>query len=300
MICIYNNRGENNAKAVEIALTNNKDCAILKPMDTTLLRKAGLTESQAKGYLALIEHGDLSPAELADKTGESRTNGYMICEKLESLGLATKKDGQKATYSANHPSALETLAEKRRKVLMRNEQEVKQGLSPLIDMFYQFREQPGARTLQGIEGIKEVFADVIRTGADVYFIRTTADIQTLPDEFFQQHQKDRAVRGVQTYALTPLSEHAKRALQQGLDEQNSVHRTFYPAETYTEPVEIQIYGDKLAFIAYGETQMATIITSPPIAEAMKQFFRLLSAQLQEYSDGVKQQTLASDRADSQS
>ena len=66
--------------------------------DTTILRKAGLTESQAKGYLALIQHGALTPAELAEKTGETRTNGYMICEKLEQLGLATKKDGKKTVY----------------------------------------------------------------------------------------------------------------------------------------------------------------------------------------------------------
>ena len=70
------------------------------PVDTAILRKAGLTESQAKGYLALIENGELSPVELAEKTGESRTNGYMICERLEKLGLATKKDGQKAGFYA--------------------------------------------------------------------------------------------------------------------------------------------------------------------------------------------------------
>ena len=50
--------------------------------DTNILQKAGLTESQAKGYLALIKNGALSPVELAKKTDESRTNGYMICEKL--------------------------------------------------------------------------------------------------------------------------------------------------------------------------------------------------------------------------
>lgn len=262
-------------------------------MDTTILRKAGLTESQAKGYLALIEHGALSPAELAEKTGESRTNGYMICEKLESLGLATKMDSSKATYSPTHPSILEALAEKRRKVLMRNEQEVKAGLSPLIDLFYKFREEPGARTLQGAEGIKEVFADVLRTKESVYFIRTTADIETLPDDFFQKHQQDRANLGIQTYALTPISEHAKKAILSGSDEGRLLRRTFYPADTYTEPVEIQIYGNKLAFIAYGETQMATIITSSPIAEAMRQIFRLLLDNLKPYSDGVKQEILAS-------
>ena len=254
--------------------------------DTTILRKAGLTESQAKGYLALIEYGTLSPAELAEKTNESRTNGYMICEKLESLGLASKKDSKKVIYTPNHPSALETLAERRRKVLMRNEQEVKQGLSPLIDLYYTLREQPGARTLQGIEGIKEVFTDVLRTREDVYFIRTPMDVTTLSDEFFQQHQKDRAALDIHTYALTPMSEYAARGIRSGSDEEHLMHRTIFPENTYTEPVEIQIYGDKLAFIAYGETQMATIITSPPIAAAMRQLHQMISKSYQESSEEI--------------
>ena len=146
----------------------------------TILRKAGLTESQAKGYLALIEHGDLSPAELAEKTGESRTNGYMICEKLEQLGLATKKDGQKAIYSANHPSNVELLAEKRRKVLMRNEE----------------------------------------------------------------------------------------------DRLRLLDRQFMPNELYTAPVEMDIYGNRVSFIAYGETLTGIIIDNKHIADAMRQLFML--------------------------
>lgn len=244
-------------------------------MDTALLRKAGLTESQAKGYLALIEHGTLSPAGLAEKTGESRTNGYMICEKLEQLGLATKKDGQKAVYSPHHPSALETLAEKRRKVLVRNEQEVKGGLSPLIDLFYKFREEPGARTLQGVDGLKEVFTDILRTGKDVYLLRTIVDAQTLPVAFFEEVRDKKVALGIHTYLLTPLDMHATEAMHAHRDEQTLTHRTFYPDNVYTEPVELQIYGDKVAFIAYGETQMATIITSPLIAAAMRQLHGIL-------------------------
>lgn len=262
-------------------------------MDTAILRKAGLTESQAKGYLALIEHPQLTPAELATTTGESRTNGYMICEKLEELGLAIKKDGKAVQYIAAHPSAVEALAERRRKALVRNEQEVKQGLSPLIDMFYKLREEPGARTLQGLDGIREVFADVLKTGEDVYFVRTTADIKTLSTEFFAQHRKDRHKAGIATYALTPESPQAKEAILEGDDERYDFHRTFYPAGAYDAPVEIQIYGDKVAFIAYGESQMATIIQSPPIAEAMRQLLRLLSAELREYSDTAKREIQSS-------
>lgn len=243
--------------------------------DTTILRKAGLTESQAKGYLALIEHGALSPAELAEKTGESRTNGYMICEKLVSLSLATKKDGKKSVYTPNHPSALEALAEKRRKILVRNEQEVKSGLSSLIDMFYTTTEMPGARTLQGIEGIKEVYADTLKTKQDIYFIRTIADEIDLGLDYLNNYRKKRAELGINTYALTPATKTAKERMNSGEDKKMLLHRTLIPNGEYTAPVEVDIYSSKVAFISFGETQMATIIDSPPIAEAMRQLHAMI-------------------------
>lgn len=263
-------------------------------MDTSLLRKAGLTESQAKGYLALVEYGSLTPTELAKKTGESRTNGYAIADKLVSYGLAAKKDNDKrAEYIATHPSALETLAEKRRKVLVRNEQEVKQGLSPLIDMFYRFRDEPGARTLQGIEGIKEVYEDTLREKDNIYLLRTTADISDLSEMFLDNYREDRAKAGIHTYALTPNTDIARKHAMSGEDEKLLFHRTFVPQDSYTAPVEIDVYGNKVAFISFGETQMATIIQSPAIAEAMRQLIKLVSTGLQEHSDTVKREIRSS-------
>lgn len=59
-------------------------------MNTKTLLEAGLSESQAKAYVALIQQGQLSPPQLADQVKESRTNSYMILEKLEELGLVKK------------------------------------------------------------------------------------------------------------------------------------------------------------------------------------------------------------------
>ncbi|MFZ1257890.1 MAG: helix-turn-helix domain-containing protein [Candidatus Saccharimonas sp.] len=257
--------------------------------ETTLatIKKAGLTESQAKGYLALIEHGNLTPTELATHTGENRTNAYMICDKLVTLGLATRKEGPKATYTPNHPTALEALAERRRRAVQRNEQEVKSHIDPIINLFYAATEMPGARTVQGVEGIKEVFADILKVKQDVYFIRTSVDAQSLPSDFYINHSSQRAKAGITTYALTPVAPSSIRNFQQGNDKTNMLHRTFYNPEDYTAPAEIQIYGNTIALIAYGETQMATIITSPPLAEAMKQLFRMIMSSLQAYSDGIK-------------
>ena len=248
-------------------------------MDITILRKAGLTESQAKGYLALIEHGSLSPIKLATYTGETRTNAYAIADKLVTLGLATKKDDKPVAYTANHPSSLETLAERRRKVIIANERAVKDNISPLIDMFYAATEMPGTEVFQGIDGIKSVYNDTLKTKSDIYLLRTTADTVDLGESYLNSYRTKRAQLSIHTYALTPDTQLGRQYATDGTDEAMLFHRTFMRDGTYTAPVEIDVYGNKVALIAFGDTQMATVITSPPIAEAMRQLLRLLADQL---------------------
>lgn len=245
-------------------------------MEIDILKKAGLTESQAKGYMALIENGEKSPAELSELISETRTNTYAIVDKLEKLGLAKKKDNaNKAIYIAAHPSAIETLAEKRRKIVTRNEQEIVRNLSTLIDIYYEHNESPGIRTLQGVDGIKKAYKDILNENKDNYLLRTTADTPSLGDEFMQDFIKKRVQLGINTYALTHDTEIARQHIRDNKDEEWLFDRHTLPNNTYTAPVEINVYGDKVALIAFGETQMATIINSPAIAEAMKQVLMLV-------------------------
>lgn len=246
-------------------------------MDKEILKKAGLTDSQAKGYIALVQESELSPAELALKINESRTNTYAIIDKLINYGLISKKEDIKygAKYKANHPSALETLAENRRKILVRNEQTVKDSLGEFIDYFYKFSEEPGARILQGIEGIKTIYEDTLKDKEDIYLIRTRADVQLLGEDFYIDYRKKRAAAGIITYSITPLSPEGKAHVKEGFDKQNLYSRTFIPDDIYTAPVEIDIYGNKVAFISFGNTQMATLIESPAISMAMRQLHTII-------------------------
>ena len=59
-----------------------------------------------------------------------------------------------------------------------------------------------------------------------------------------------------------------------------------PESAYTAPVEVDIYGHKVAFIAFGDTQMATIIDSPLIAEAMRQLHAMLQESYREQSESL--------------
>ena len=61
-----------------------------------------------------------------------------------------------------------------------------------------------------------------------------------------------------------------------------------PENAYKSPVEIMIYGKKVALISYGETEITTIITSPVIAAAFREIFLMLQDYWKEYWQKGKQ------------
>lgn len=242
-------------------------------MDIELIQKAGLTKPQATMYLTLVQNGAMTPAELSEKTGETRTNTYALLNKLEQLKLVRNVGQKTAKYQAENPANLEALAERRRKIVSKNEQELKGGMSALLDMFYTANTAPGSRTLTGREGLREVHRDVLNTGETMYLIRTPFDSKY--DDLISVFRKKRAAKGIKTIALTPATPHAKQYAVNGTDEKYLLERTMIPLDVYTSPVEIMIYGKKVALISYGEEEIVTLITSPLIAAAFREIFLML-------------------------
>ena len=243
-----------------------------------ILKKAGLSDAQAEIYNALLVNGAMTPTELAGVTSQSRENSYAIVKKLADLELVEQIKDKKIKYRVLNPSNLEMLVEKRRKVMVKNEKFVKDSISSLLDIFYANNEMPGARTLEGIDGIKEVFKDTLRVKKDIYLLRTIADaVLSGPENgnYMHSYREQRALAGIHTYALTTVHPHSLKHAKTGRDMAVNYHRTWIPADAYTAPVEIDVYGDKVALLAFGETQMATIITSPVIAESMRQILKLM-------------------------
>ena len=244
-----------------------------------ILKKVGLTDSQARVYYCLLREGTVSPPELAKETGLSRENCYAIANRLTELGIIEHTDDKRANYRVLNPSALEVLAEKRRKIMTKNEKFVKDNLSSLTDLFYANNEMPGARTLEGLEGIKAVYEDTLRVGKDIYLLRTRADMVLDHDDaksFIHNYRDEGAGLGIHTYALTPVTKYAvTNNVKTGRDKAVKIHRTWMPEGDYTAPAEIQACGDKVSMIAFGETEMATIIVSPLIAEAMRRVLKIM-------------------------
>jgi sugar-specific transcriptional regulator TrmB len=239
-------------------------------VNTEVLMQTGLTELQAKIYLFLIKHGQQTPAEIASGISENRTTVYSALERLEKLGIITRKNKGKITaYVPNHPSVLESLAEKRLRNVARQAKNLESNLPSLINYYNEHQNTPGATTFYGQEGVQMIWDKVLATKATYYFVRSRYD-KLANHEALKEFKAARTEAKIESEDITPseftknTNEDAKKWLL------NS--RTLLPPGEYDSPVEIDVFGDNVAFINYEKNGMSTLIESPEIADAMRQFF----------------------------
>jgi sugar-specific transcriptional regulator TrmB len=253
-------------------------------MNTELLKKAGLNNTQAKSYLALITRGKLTPRQLAEELGESRTNAYMVLEQLDKKGLVRLSESDKVqTYLPSNPSALEKLVETRRNQAVETETEVKAHLPQLLNYFYTYQNQPGVRFFSGREGILKMYEDQLRVRKDIYFIRSEGDTNLLGDKIYQILEK-RHKLGIKVYGIEEGSDKLMRYAKEN-DTRLGRDMAFFPVGSYTEPVNIYTYGEKTAIISFGTEVVGTIIESPQIAAAMRKMFVFIKLGAQAMMDG---------------
>lgn len=245
------------------------------------MMQIGLTELQAKIYLFLIKHGQQTPTEVANGIGENRTTVYSALERLEKLGIVSQKDkGKISAYTPNHPSVLESLAERRLRSAARQAKNLESNLPSLITYYNEHQNTPGATTFYGREGVKMIYDKIVATGETFYFVRSPQDEKAVPEDL-EAHKKARVAAGIKAENITP-SEFASRSKEE--ETKWGVSRTLLPPNEYNSPVEIDIFGDSVAFINYDKDGMSTLIESPEIADAMRQFFLFAKKYIRKATD----------------
>jgi sugar-specific transcriptional regulator TrmB len=104
----------------------------------TLLEDLGLSKTEAKVYLCLLDEAPLPAATIADRTGTSRSSVYLILRSLVDKGLIDAGAGYSSRYHAAPPErALTSLLERERLELENRRQQVDQVLPDLTALFEQ-------------------------------------------------------------------------------------------------------------------------------------------------------------------
>ncbi len=239
------------------------------------LSAAGLNETEAKTYKALLARKAWLPSELAKNVSETRTNIYKILDKLTSLGLAERLDEhKKLTYRAANPSRLLELSRELRAKREQAEQSLEANSHELIRQYVATQEQAAVQFFQGKNEIAKIFHEIANSKTRVLFLHTRAGIDFYGFNYMHDLRMLAVDAGVKRYALAPDSDKSPMNYKE-MDKKANLIRTWLREEDYTAQVEWGVFDDKLYIISYGNEALGMIIESSQIAVAFRQIYALI-------------------------
>jgi len=230
-------------------------------MDTTILQDYGLTEAEAKVYLALLELGSTTTGDIISKTHLHKATVYLTLDKLQQIGLVSYIIKDRARhFQAVSPQIL----------LERFKDRVASFESFLPNLLQ--REKPSSKTkaeiFVGKKAVISIYRDILKYKEYCTFGAGIPIIEIL-GPFYYQFQKMKRSLGIRARIL--VSEKVRNTKTQRMiyGEYKFLPRAF------EGPANTLIYGNKLAIIIWTEEPTAFVLESKEATEVYKKYFEVL-------------------------
>ncbi|MBS3144358.1 hypothetical protein J4208_02120 [Candidatus Woesearchaeota archaeon] len=246
-------------------------------MRTEILKEIGLTESETKVYLALLELGDSTRGEIVNKSGISGSKVYEILEKLQGKGLVSiYMQNNIKHFKPTNPKQILGYLEDKKQQISRTEAEVKSILPNLLSLYGSSKEEQEVELISGLKGLELIFKEQIEAmhkGDTCYVIGGTKGVdEEIVQAFFEKVHIWRREKGIKTKMLFNLSQ--KESTEQLYSSKK------YPDTTtryiqHTSPVAINVYKNKTIIIIFGRKMSAISIKSADVAKSFIEYFNLL-------------------------
>jgi len=241
------------------------------------LTGAGLSEKEAKIYLATLELGSAAAVAIARKSGINRGTTYLIAENLMLRGLMSSVDRDGTRHFSSEPPAhllarieKESLTVNERKaslaaVLPELEALVKAGLPRPSVRYYE--------GLQGLETMRQILyrarRDEVLSAINLDSLRRHVSIENLRAHQRQMKTYDLGGRVLYTCSDPTSEETLSRSASGKTHEHRRVSHDDFPFAG-----EVVIFGNTVALISYSERIVGSIIDHKDFSRTMRSLYEL--------------------------
>ena len=235
-------------------------------METSLinaLKNIGLSEKEAKVYLAAHKGGTAPASHIAKLAKINRVTTYDILEKLKEKSLVSCFTKKKIKYfSSINPETLVEEFENRTNTLRKSLPKFK-SLSGEIS-------HPRIRYFEGLDGIKTIYADTLTSKTEILNFSNSAEIRKTWPNYDKEYVAKRTKKKIFLKGIAPEDSAGKKVK----DQDHKFHREFrlLPAKKFNFTNEINIYEDKVAIISFKDELIGMIIESSEIANSQRAIF----------------------------
>lgn len=239
----------------------------------TKLQAVGLSDKQARVYVAALFLGPSPVQKIAQQADVKRATTYVILDELENMGLVSESaEGSKTVYVAESPEAIDRFLDNMEKGIAERKKEL-QSLLPELQKTSRKEggDAPVVRFYKGTEGSHELSKYLLRKAqknSDLYTV-VNVDKARQADPKFRAGQL-RIKKGIKAnviyYATGDNRQHVLSSPEK-LRVSKPANKEF--------AAEFNIYPNSMSMITYaGKDTVGVLIESTEIVETMRQIFEL--------------------------
>lgn len=230
-----------------------------------IVKNIGLTQKEAKVYLACLELGPSPASSIASRAKFNRVSTYDILEKLLQKGFVNFVIQNKIKYF--NPTRPQVIAHE----VERKTQEFKKAL-PELNRLYGETSHPRVRYLEGIDGIKAIYADTLTSKTEILNYANSKEIRDHWTNYDKEYVEKRAGKKIFLRGIAPMDQYGEKVHKEDKKYYRDIR--LVPAKKFDFGNEINIYDDKVAIISFKEDLIGMIIESHEIANTQRAIFKM--------------------------
>lgn len=225
-----------------------------------LFTAIGLTDKEARVYRVLLDGGDLSAAEIINRTHLKRGITYNILYKLEKDDLVVQTSkGKKTHFRPESPQKLYDLLERKKSQVDYLSANFSQILPKLVSQYKLSVGRPTVNYYEGKEGLLEVFMDIYAPKKEPVY--GAADIDKI--EEFSGGYSEKVLIPSRLKSKLSVKVILNRSLLaeklHRMDKKQNRESILFDKDKYPLPAEIESYQDKVAFMSFKKGEFIGII-----------------------------------------
>lgn len=230
------------------------------------LQTLGLTEDEARLYIALLKFGGANAIALAKEVGLKRTTIYPILKSLHEKGFAsTYFHKSKRLYRAEKPDKVAGQFEKRL-----------ESFSAIIPELKTIEKQVvstvGLRFIETKQELERFYTGILveYKGKSYDAIGSATAWEGINPEFFQKFRYDRAEARIKTRILLSAD-----SVDASPDDAKLLRTVRVLSKNHTFKSTMDIFDDKILIVSPDQTALAVVIEVPSMVDIFKEMFEML-------------------------
>lgn len=236
------------------------------------LQKFGLTDKEATVYLAMLELGTAPVSDIAAKSDLNRSTTYVILDDLSSRGMVSSTDKNKIrVFTPASPERLVHYLNEKAKHYESLVGVANSVMPELKSMYVGAGPKPTVQFFEGKEGVQHGYEETLKSTEEIRAFASIDDMHSTLPRFFPEYYQRRANKNIHIKAIFPDTPAARERISNNKQEKRTAY--LVPKDSYYSNSEINVYDDKIVFLALKE-HFSLIIHSETMANVLKKIFDL--------------------------